>query len=106
MDKHQRMIELLGKVEKLKDQFNNESDSMLKGMRQKEVSKDGWGRYRDSQRFYSNARKELNSAHNDCLAGIKKPTISKIKKIEARLQVFDETWQLARHQSMIGILHR
>ena len=82
MDKHQRMIELLGQVEKLKDQFNNECNSMLKGMREKEISKNGWGRYRDCQRFYSNARKELNSAYNDCLSGTKKPSFSKINKMK------------------------
>ena len=99
-------MELLEQVEELKDTFNTECNSMLKAMREKQVSKDGWGRYRDCQRFYSNARKELNSAHNDCLTATNRPSINKIKQIEARLQVFDETWQVARHHSMIGVLHK
>jgi len=104
MDLHQRTLALMEQLDDLKTKFDTEQKTMLKGMREKQATKAGWTRYRDCQKFFTNARKELNSATNDCLSAVNKPSMSKIKTIEARIQVFDDSWQIARQYSMIGLL--
>lgn len=104
MDLHQRTLALMEQLDDLKTKFDTEQKTMLKGMREKQATKAGWTRYRDCQKFFTNARKELNSATNDCLSAVNKPSMSKIKTVEARIQVFDNSWQLARQYGMIGLL--
>jgi hypothetical protein len=106
MDKHQRSIELLKKVETFLEDFEQEKYTMLKAMQEKQATKEGWAIYRDCQKFYTNARRELNSAYNICLDAVKRPTSGKIKNIEGHLQLFDETWQYARQYSMMGLLRK
>jgi len=104
MDKHQRTMDLLEQVERFLQDFEQEQHTMLSAMRGKDATKEGWARYRDCQKFFSNAKRELNSAHNICLDAVKRPTEGKIRSIENHLQLFDETWQYARQYSMIGML--
>jgi len=106
MDKHQRIMDLLEQVERFLEDFEQEKHTMLRAMRNKETSKETWAKYRDCQKFYSNAKRELNSAHNECLDAVKRPTDGKIRSIENHLRMFNETWQYARQYSMIGVLYK
>jgi|TARA_R110000796_G_scaffold187218_1_gene304112 hypothetical protein len=95
---------LLSEVEQHKEQFNIEKLSLLKSMREKQVSAAGWKRYRDVQKMFSTADEYLNEAHIEALSAVKRPTIKSINKIFHNLELFDQTWQNARQWALIGVL--
>lgn len=104
LSKYDTVYNLLLEVEKHREKFSVEQKSFLKTMREKEVSKAGWKRYRDCQALFSTADKYLNEAHMEALSAVKRPTMKSINKINHSLEMFDQTWQNARQWALIGAL--
>lgn len=98
------VFELMKEIESTKETFLEEQQTFLKAMRDKQVNKDSWRRYRDCQALYSTAEKYLNQAHSTALIAAKKPTQKSITDINYNLSLFDITWTQARHYSFIGVL--
>jgi hypothetical protein len=104
LSKYDTVYNLLLEVEQNREKFTKEQQSFLKAMREKEVSKAGWKRYRDCQALFSTADEYLNEAHIEALTAVKRPTIKSINKIIHNLELFDQTWQNARQWALIGVL--
>lgn len=104
LDKYDQVFNLLKQVEETKEKFEVENHSLLKTMRDKETSKEGWKRYRDCQALFSTAEKYLNQAHSEALLAVKRPTDFSIRKINHNLEMFDNSWQTARQWALIGAL--
>lgn len=104
LSKYDAVYNLLLEVEQSREKFDVEQHSLLKTMRDKETSREGWKRYRDCQALFSTADKYLSQAHSEALLAVKRPTDTSIRKIRHNLEMFDETWQNARQWSLIGAL--
>jgi len=104
LSKYDAVYTLISETEQLREKFDVEHRSLLGIMREKEVSKVGWSRYRDCQSMFRSADLYLKAAHNEALAAVKRPTDSSIRKIKHNLEMFDDTWQNARQYSLIGAL--
>ncbi len=104
LSKYDTVYNLLLEVEQYREKFTNEQQSFLKAMREKEVSKQGWKRYRDCQALFSTADKYLSQAHMEALTAVKRPTLKSINKINHNLEMFDQSWQNARQWALIGAL--
>ena len=104
LSNYNEVFELMKHIETTKETFLEEQQKFLKAMRNKQVNKDSWRRYRDCQALYSTAEKYLNQAHSTALIAAKKPTQKSITNINYNLSLFDITWTQARHYSFIGVL--
>jgi len=104
LSKYDTVYNLLLEVEQNREKFTKEQQSFLKAMREKEVSKAGWKRYRDCQALFSTADKYLSQAHMEALTAVKRPTVKSINKINHNLEMFDQSWQNARQWALIGAL--
>jgi len=104
LSNYDTVYNLLVEIEGYRGKFDDEQHSLLKTMRDKEVSREGWKRYRDCQALFSNADKYLSQAHSEALLAVKRPTDTSIRKIKKNLDMFDETWQNARQYSLLGAL--
>ena len=98
------VFELMKHIESTKETFIEEQQQFLKVMRDKEVTRDGWRRYRVCQVLFSNAEKYLSQAHSIALMAAKRPPQKSITEINYSLNLFDITWTQARHYSFIGVL--
>ena len=104
LSKYDAVYKLLVEVEQNREKFDKEEMSLLKSMREKQVSTQGWKRYRDCQALFRGADKYLQLAHNEALLAVKRPTDKSIKIISHNLEMFDQAWQNARQWALIGVL--
>ena len=107
MDKEKRVFELLERIGKLKELYEIENQKMLKIIRETNTeNQQNRQNYNELKKLFSTANKYLNEAHSVALLATKRPTYKSISDIENKLIIFDDTWQNARHYSMIGMLTR
>jgi|TARA_R110000787_G_scaffold237276_2_gene343725 hypothetical protein len=104
LSKYDAAYKLILETEQLREKFDVEQRSLLSVMRDKEISKAGWSRYRDCQAMFRTSDLYLREAHNEALKAVKRPTDASIRKIRHNLEMFDESWQNARQYSLIGAL--
>jgi|11BtaG_2_1085332.scaffolds.fasta_scaffold68184_2 hypothetical protein len=85
-------------------QCNDLETSMLSGMRNSEASSAGWGRYRDCQRFFSNAKKSYKTALNILQIMENNPKYEDKKYLPKLIKEGDEALEIAKGYSMLGLL--
>ena len=83
---------------------NSLEASMLMGMRNAEASAAGWGRYRDCQRFFGNAKKSYKAALNILQVMENNPKYADKKYLPRLIKEGDEALQIAKGYSMLGLL--
>jgi len=78
--------------------------AMLNGMRNGAASAEGWGRYRDCQQFFSNAKKNYKQAMNILAVMQNNPRYHEKKHLPKLIKDGDAAMEVARGYSMLGIL--
>ena len=78
--------------------------AMLNGMRNITASAEGWGRYRDCQQFFANAKKNYKQALNILAVMQNNPKYHEKKHLAKLIKDGDEAMEVARGYSMLGIL--
>lgn len=78
--------------------------AMLTGMRNGTSSAEGWGRYRECQQFFTNAKKHYKQAMNIMAVMQNNPKYHEKKHLPKLVKDGDAAMEIARGYSMLGLL--
>jgi hypothetical protein len=83
---------------------NKLESAMLTGMRNGAATAEGWGRYRDCQQFFTNAKKNYRQAMTILSVMQNNPKYHEKKHLPKLIKDGDAAMEVARGYSMLGIL--